>query len=98
GRRDFRHRLWPVAHPGGICASARRPARLSLWRLADHGHGALHSAGAGGTWAGGVGRNAEAKYAAGLTRHSVDGQTNMTDSPTLPELIDMQIRTSGPMS
>ena len=39
-RRHFRHRLCAQPHLRRVLPPARRPARLSLWRLAHHGHGA----------------------------------------------------------
>ena len=53
-------------HRGGIRAPARQPDRLSLWRLADHGHGAEPAAGAGRAGPGGLGPRREDRAPAWL--------------------------------
>ena len=81
-RRHLRHRLCAVAHPRRVRAAARRPDRLPLRRLADHGHGAepAHPRRRPRTcrlraWPGPV-----------------------AETPDLGALIDTQIRANGPMS
>ena len=54
-RRRIRRRLRPVAHLRRVLPRARRPARLPVRRLADHGHGAVRCrwcCSASGRWRG----------------------------------------------